>query len=121
MMENKNENRGRKGNPEYSKERLLEELRKIQLSGNRQRLTYLGLEKLTAIPRRNWNKVSQYIDNINQGFNIDVACFKCDFALPSIEEVFDLYYGNNREKLMKIFSEYNLYLNQMWEAHSFSI
>lgn len=110
--------RGRKEKNEYSKERLLEELRKLQLSGKREKLTCLGLEKSTGIPRRNWKKVSEYIDNINQGINIGVTKFKCDFALPSIEEVFDLYYGKNREKLMNIFSEYNLYLNQMWEYYS---
>lgn len=113
-----NRKRGRKEKSEYSKERLLEELRKMQLSGKKEKLTYLGLEKLTSIPRRNWKKVSEYIDNINMGINIGVTKFKCDFALPSIEEVFDLYYGKNREKLMNIFSEYNLYLNQMWEYYS---
>ncbi|MDU5111297.1 MAG: hypothetical protein E6248_12700 [Clostridium sp.] len=113
-----NRKRGRKEKSEYSKDRLLEELRKLQLSGKREKLTYLGLEKLTGVPRRNWKKVSEYIDNINQGINIGVTKFKFDFALPSIEEVFDLYYGKNREKLMNIFSEYNLYLNQMWEYYS---
>lgn len=118
LMENKYEKRGRKKNPEYEKERLLGELRKIQLSGNQIKLTYLGLEKITGIPRRNWGKVSEYINNINQGIDINASNFKCDFALPSISEVFDLYYGKNKNKLMEIFEEYNTYLNMMWEKYS---
>ncbi|NRV51317.1 hypothetical protein [Clostridium beijerinckii] len=114
----RNQFRGRKENPNYSKEKLLSELRKIQLSGSREKLSYLGLEKLTGIPRRNWKKVSEYIDNINKGFDIEVTNFKCDLALPSIDEVFELYYGKNKQKLMEIFNDYNIYLNQMWEYYS---
>ena len=110
--------RGRTCNPEYSVEVLLSHLRKIQLQGDREKLTKLKLEEITDIPRRNWNKVQEYIDRINEGLKIDIEGFLCDFPLPNIEEVFKMYYGKNKEKLKEVFKEYNIYINQMWEKYS---
>lgn len=118
MEANKKEKRGRNANPAYSKETLLQKLREIQLSGNREKLTYLKLEKITAIPRRNWIKVKEFIEKINDGYSVDVENFVCDLALPNVDEVFNLYYGKNEEKLKNIFRDYNVYLNQMWQGYS---
>lgn len=114
----KKDNRGRKPDIKYSKEILLDKLVKLQIDGNRRKLTYLNLEKLTGIPRRNWIKVKENIEKINNGYNVDVDKFKCELALPNIDEVFQLYYGKNEHRLKEAFQYYNMHLNKIWDAYN---
>lgn len=118
MELDKSNKRGAKPKAEYSKEVLLEKLREIQLGGNREKLTNLRLEKLTGIPRRNWIKVRDVIEKLNEGYKVEGVNFSCDLALPNVDEVFDQYYGKNEEKLRSIFRDYTIYLNQMWKGYS---
>jgi len=99
--------RGRPADKECSKDKLRLLVREFALETD-ELLNYSILEKMSGergrkIERRNWTKVKDLIDSINQCVITGNPDNLSDVVMPAPETLFDQYYGKSKPKLLKIF------------------
>lgn len=108
--------RGRKADEMYAREILLKKFRELIFDKPIvEKLNLSSLEKATGIGRKHWYKIKNEIDNFNNrtiGVGIENLPI---FDSQCIEEVFDLYYGKNRNNLMEYFVSYSKHLSDLWD------
>jgi len=100
--DNQLKKRGKPIDENLSREALLIKIREISLETD-EILNPSKLEKITGIKRRNWNKVQDTIDLINNALlGVDTDAIE-SFLLPNIDEVFELHFPHNPKKIKLIF------------------